>query len=235
MQIGNSFNTQITNNINENRSNTQEALSKIGAIRELSGKDSANLIIADSLNSQITSLTQEIQNSNETIAMMQITDSAVTDLSKSTDRLNNLSVRNNNAALNSSQKQMLQQEFSATKKSMQNIVDTTSYNGKPLISSDITTIDTLSIDNQNSIAEFKDVLDTLSSEVGAKTNQQEISIVNSLSAVSSLTSSYANVSEQPMDTKINNLSSNQIKLESSILAQNHQTKVLQQRISALLV
>ena len=134
MNIGNSFNTQTTNYINQNKTNAEETLSKIGAVRELSGKDNANLIIANSLNLQTSTLTQEIQNSNETIGMMQIADSAVSNISLNTEKLNELSVRSNNAALNSDQQQMLAQEFKATKDAMQDIVDTTSYNGQSLLS-----------------------------------------------------------------------------------------------------
>ena len=238
MKIGNSFNTQISNNINQNKANTQETLSKIGAVRELSGKDNASLMIADSLNTQISSLTQEIQNSNDMVGMMQVADSAVTNIAENTQKLSELSVRNNNAALNSEQKQMLNQEFQATKETIQGIVDTTSYNGKSLLSSEsnleVTGIDKLSIDNQDSIATFQDTLGSLSSQIGATTNQNEVSIANSLSAVSNLTSSYANISETPLDVKVADLASNQIKLDASIMAQNHQTQMLQKRISSLL-
>lgn len=239
MNIGNSFNTHTTNYINENKTNTQETLSKIGAVRELSGQDNANLIMSNSLSSQISTLTQEIQNSNEAIGMMQIADSAVSNITKSTEKLNELSIRNNNAALNNDQKQMLQEEFQATKNAMKDIVDTTSYNGKSILSSEfnleVTGIENLSIDDQDGIASFQEDLGSLSSEIGSVSNKNAVSVANSLSAVSNLTSSYANISEEPMDTKINDLATNQIKLESSIIAQNHQTQVLQQRISALLV
>jgi len=239
MKIGNSFNTQTTNHINQNKTNTQETLSKIGAVRELSGKDNANLIISNSLNLQISTLTQEIQNSNETIGMLQIADSAVSNISQNTEKLNNLSVRSNNAALNGAQKQMLAQEFQATKEAIGDIIDTTSYNGKSLLSSgtdlQVTGLDEVSIENQDSIVAFKDSLDSLYSQIGSNTNKNAVSIANSLSAVSSLTSAYANISEEPLDQKINNLEKNQIKLESSIIVQNHQTDILQKRISELLV
>ena len=239
MNIGNSFNTQTTNYINQNKTNAEETLSKIGAVRELSGKDNANLIIANSLNLQISTLTQEIQNSNETIGMMQIADSAVSSISLNTEKLNELSVRSNNAALNSDQQQMLAQEFKATKDAIQDMVDTTSYNGQSLLSSgsnfQVTGLDEVSIENQDSIAQFKEGLNFLHSQIGSNTNKNAVSITNSLAAVSSLTSAYANISEEPMDQKINDLEKNQVKLESSIIAQNHQMDILQKRISALLV
>jgi len=239
MTIGNSFNTGITNYLNQNKNNTEETLSKIGAVRELSGRDSASLMIADSLNSQISSLTQEIQNSNDMVGMMQIADSAVSNMTENTQKLNDLSVRNNNAALNNDQKQMLNQEFQATREAIQNIADTTSYNGKSLLSSEfnleVSGIDELSIENQDSIVAFQDTLASLSSQIGSTTNQIEVGIANSLSAVSNLTNASANISEEPMSTKVNDFASNQIKLDASIMAQNHQTQMLQQRMSALLV
>lgn len=132
MKIG-SFHTQNTTNyINQNKSAAQEALSKIAASRELSGKDSANLLIADALGSQISSLSQGVQNSNEAVGMLQIADSTLSTVSQNADRLNELSVRYNSAALNNQQKDMLTSEFNATQRAMQDAISTTTYNGQPL-------------------------------------------------------------------------------------------------------
>ncbi len=239
MNIGNSFNTQTINYMDQNKTNTEETLSKIGAVRELSGKDGADLIISDSLSYQISTLTQNIQNENESIAKNQIADSSVQALSQSADKLNQLSVASNNAALNSSQRDALNSEFQATLDSMQDIIDTTQYNGMELLSSSeslgVSGLDSLSIDNQEGILSFASDLSSLSSTIGSNMNQSSVSISNSLSAVSSLTNSYANISEEPMDTKISDLKTDQIKLDSSILAQTHQTQMLQQRMTTLLV
>lgn len=239
MKIGNSFNTQITNNINQNKTNTQEILSKIGSVKELSGKDNASLMISGSLNTQISSLTQEIQNSNNMVGMMQIADFAVSEMSKGSDKLNQLFIRNSNGILNSDQKEMLQKEFNATVDTMQSIVDSTSYNGKSLFSSEfnleVNGLSELSIDNPESINAFTDELDVLNSQVSARTSEHEVSIANSLSAVSNLTNSYANISEEALDIKVSDLAANQIKLDASVLAQNHQNNVLQQRIATLLM
>jgi len=238
MNIGNSFNTQTSNYINQNKTNTEQALSKIGAMRELSGKDTANLIVSNELASQISTLTQNIQNENESVAMYQTADSAVQGLSEGALKLNDLSVSLNNAALNDTQKNFLRNEFSSTVNSMQDTISQTSYNGKQLLSSElnlsVSGLDTVSIDNQNSITTLKQSLDSLSSDIGSHMNKSEVSVANSLSAVSNLTSSYSNISESPMDQKVNDFNKNQIKLESSIMAQVHQTQSLQQRMSALL-
>ncbi|WP_024955468.1 flagellin [Sulfurospirillum arcachonense] len=251
MNIGNSFNSASTNYINQNKTNTEETLSKIGAVRELSGKDSANLISADALSLQISTLTQGIQNSNEAVGVLQIADAALSNISQNTSKLNELSVKSNNAALNSSQKEMIQEEFNATKDAIQDIVDNTSYNGKSLFNESLSfetgsgtiTIPSLSVDGldsvsmseQESIEDFANAISSLQSDVGSSSQEFGVSIANSLSAVSNLTNSYENISEEPIDTKINDLEKNQIKLESSIIAQNHETQTLQQRVSALLV
>lgn len=251
MNVG-SLNTQnATNFINQNKTSTQEALSKIAASRELSGKDSANLMIADALGSQISSLSQGIQNSNEAIGMLQIADSTLSNLSQSADRLNELSTRYNSAALNSDQRAMLSREFNATQKSMQEMVDTSTYNGKSLFGNSlsfetgtgINTVSTLdvkglsqmAIGNSDSIQSFLQNIDTTRSSLGSSMQQFQVGITNSLSVLSNLTNSASLVEEAPMDTKINDKYQAQTKLQSSILVQAHQNDMLQKRVSALLV
>lgn len=237
MNIGNSFNTQNLNYLNENRSNINEALSKIGAARELSGKDGAEYLVSNKLASQISTLTQSVQNENESIGMYQVADGALNALNDNAQRLNELSVSFGNGALNASQKNMLFEEFQATKDAMKSIAETTSYNGQSLMQGDLSVdgISKLSIENQEGIDSFMQNLDALSSNVSANINKSEVSIANSLSAVSNLTSSNAEISEKPMDEKINDLKQNEIKLQSSVMSQVHQQELLQKRVAALLV
>jgi flagellin len=251
MNVG-SLNTQNTTNyINQNKTSTQEALSRIAASRELSGKDNANLVIADALGSQISSLSQGIQNSNEAVGMLQIADGTLSNLSQSADRLNQLSTRYNSAALNSEQRSMLAGEFNATQKSMQEMVDATTYNGKSLFGNslsfetgtgintvptlDVNGLSQMSIDNSDSIQSFLQNIDMTRSSVGSSMQQFQVGITNSLSALSNVTNSSSLVEETPMDTKINDQQQAQIKLQSSILVQAHQNDLLQKRVSALLV
>ncbi len=78
MKINSALNS---NTINQQKNATETVLSKIGATRELSGKDNASLIIANSLNSQVASYTQQVQNENEKVGMLQIADSALSNIS----------------------------------------------------------------------------------------------------------------------------------------------------------
>lgn len=238
MKISSSSNTQVLNSITQNKSNTDSVLEKIGATKELSGKDSASLVISDALVSQISTLSQSVQNANETISMNQIADSSLQALQAGTDKLNQLSVRYNSASMNSDQKAMLQQEFTAVSKSMQDITDQTTYNGQNLLSSnyglDVSGLGSLSISDQQGISNFSDTISSLSSVVGGRINSASSDITNSLTAVTNLSSANSQISETPMDQKIASLNSDQIKLTSSVLAQIHQNSVMQQNISALL-
>jgi flagellin len=208
------------------------------ATKELSGKDNASLVISNSLSSQISTLTQSIQNSNDSIGMYQIADSSLSELSIGTDAMNDLSVRYNSDVLNASQKDMLKDAFAAVSESMQTTISQSTYNGQNVLSSalglEVSGLDSLSIDNQQGIADFQGSLTSLSSVVSSNIKSAEVSITNSLSAVSNLTSANAQISETPMDQKMMDLAQNQIKLDSSIMAQVHQTSLMQQKISTLL-
>ncbi len=239
MQIGSGINSQNLNYLNRNENATKEVLSKIAATRELSGKDGADFINADALSSQISSLTRNIQNENESLSMYQIADGAVLNLSQNGDRLNQLSVAYNNASLNDSQKYSLEREFNATLQSMNDIISQTSYNGKQLFNSDfglnIEGLDGVSIDNQDSIESLIDSIASVSSDISSSTNKSLVTIANSLSALSNATASYSSISETSADSKISDLNGGKLKLDSSILAQNHQTDLLKRRMSDLLV
>jgi len=238
MKIGSGFNTQTANMINQNKTNTDAILSKIGATRELSGKDNASLVISDALASQISTLGQSIQNANETVGMYQIADASLQAIQASSEKLNELSVRYNSASLNSSQKAGLAGEFADITKAMTSMVEQTSYNGQSLLSNtfglDVSGISELSIDNQEGIEAFSQNISTLSSSVGSQMNSAQVSIANSLSAMSALSSANAQISETPMDQKISNFGNEQIKLSSSLMAQAHQNTLMQQRVAALL-
>ena len=237
MQISNST-TSISTFVSDNKTEAEKAVSKIAATKELNGTDGANLVLSNMLSSEISTLTQSIQNSNDSIGMYQIADSSLNELSIGTDTMNDLSVRYNSDVLNASQKEMLQNEFSSVAESMQTTISQSTYNGQNVLSSalglEVSGLDSLSIDNQQGITDFQGSLTSLSSEVSSQIKSSEGTIASALSAVTNLTSANAQVSETPMDQKIADLSQTQIKLDSSIMAQVHQTSLMQRQISSLL-
>ena len=239
MKLSSSSNTQVLNLITQNKSQTDLMLEKINATRELSGKDGANLVVSDALSSQIASLSQGVQNANETIGMYQIADASIEAIQSGADKLNDLSVRFNNAALGTDQKAMLQKQFNDISTSMQDIAAQTTYNGQNLLSStyglDVSGLNNLSINDQEGIANFRENLTALSSTISSQLNSASSTITSSLTAMTNLSSANAQISEKPLDQKIAEISSDQIKLTSSVLTQIHQNNMMQQNISALLV
>jgi len=239
MKISSSSNTQILNLITQNKENASSTLEKIGAMKELQGVDSANLVISDALSSQISSLTQSVQNANETVSMYQIADSSLQALQANSDRLNELSVRYNSASLNDDQRAMVQKEFSAIQGAMQDITEQTTYNGQNMLSSayglDVSGLSELSVDDQEGIANFRENLSSLSQTASGRINAASSDIINSLTTITNLSSANAEISEEPTEEKIAQLKSDEIKLTSSTLAQVHQNTLMQQSVAALLV
>ena len=111
MNVSSSSNTQVLNLITQNKSQTDMMLEKINATKEINGTDGATLVVSHTLASQMAALSQGVQNSNETVSMYQIADASVQAIQAGTDKLNDLSVRYNNATLGSEQKASLQKEF----------------------------------------------------------------------------------------------------------------------------
>lgn len=237
MKINSALNS---NTITQQKNNTEAVLSKIGATRELSGKDNASLIIANTLNSQIASYTQQVQNENEKVGMLQIADGALSNISDNTLKLEELSVKYNNAILSSDQKNILKNEFQTTKNTIDDIASKTSYNGQslfgassPLQLSSIAT-DKLSIDNQDSISALKEQVGSLFSDIGSSMHSAQSSINTLLTSANNASASYATISEQPMDVNINDFNTSNIQLQASMIAQSHQTQALQQQMATLL-
>ena len=238
MKIGTSANTQSNTLLNEAKTNTDKTLSSIVAQRELSGKDNASLVISNALASQISTLGQNVQNANEVIGMSQIADVSLRALSAGTEKLEELSVRFNSDTLSSEQKSGLEKEFKKITEAMQKTIEGASYNGQSVLSStfglEASSLSSLSIDDQESITTFTQSLTSLSSTVSSTMNSAQSSIANALSAMTNLSSANANVSETPLDKKLTDLSQQNLKIDSSTLAQAHQNNVMQQRISSLL-
>ena len=239
MKVSSSSNTQTLSLITQNKSQTDIMLEKINATKELSGKDGANMVLSSALASQIASLSQGVQNSNETIGMYQIADASLQAIQSGTDKLNDLSVRYNNATLGSEQKASLQKEFTDISTAMQDIANQTTYNGQNLLSSsyglDVSGLNDLKISDQAGIASFSENMSALSSTISSAINSASSSISSSLTAMTNLSSANSQISETPLDQKIAEINSDQIKLSSSVLAQIHQNSTMQQNISALLV
>ena len=240
MQIGSMTNNFTSTVMNQHKTDTEQTLAKIAAVRELEGQDGATMINANQLNSQIATMTQQVQNENNRVGMLQIADGALQGIQAGTDRLNELSSAYNNAALNNDQRAALSQEFADTREAMSEMLSQTTFNGQglfggnsPIGLGDIE-LSNVSIDDQESIEGLGENVSSLFSDVGSATQEAQVSINNLLAGITSTTSSYSQMSEIPMGQNINQFNQSNLGLTASTTAQSHNTAILQQQMAALL-
>ena len=159
------------------------------------------------------------------------------------------SVKYNSDVLNSSDKAILQKEFSSTVEGMMDVVDNTVYNGKRIFGSNLSFVSgdhsteillseidlsTLEAESQDSIDSFLSGLDTLAADIGSSSNNIEVGLANSLAAISNLTQEKDVLEKSDLGKKINDFADSQNKLSASLIAKNHNTEVLNKQISSLL-
>lgn len=219
--------------MNEQSVKRDKTLDKIAAGLQLSMEDSASRTIASLMQSQIGTYSQELMNTNDAIGMTQIADGALSNLSQQAQVLNDLSVRSNNAALSSSDQQTLQAEFQRTQTSMQNIVNTTSYNEKPLLDSSVSPKN-LTLGNQDAISTYMRTLSSAQSDVGAATNSY-ISHANTLlEQITQTSAAKSQIADTDIAKTISDFQSSNRLLDASTLASGHKTQFLRESIGRLL-
>ena len=246
MKINNFMNTSASNNY---QNSINKTLGMIASGVENKIDDAASASISSMLSSEVAAMGQGMMNLNDGISMMQIADGTTTSLSKNAAELNAMSVRYNSAALNTQDRAALQSDFNALAQSMQQSIDSTTYNNKALFGSDISietsqglvnasvgTIDTqgLDITSMDSIVAFQNRLSSVQSDIGSNTNSM-ISSANALQqAFVSTSAAKSQLEDADIADMVMQLQQNAMKLETSTLAQVHQTSLLQQQMSRLL-
>lgn len=219
--------------MNEQNIKQNKALEKIAAAIQLNMEDSASRSIASQMQNQIGTYSQELMNTNDSIAMTQIADGALSNLSQQAQTLSDLSIRSNSAVLNSSDQQALQAEFQRTQISMQNIVNTTSYNEKPLLDSSVSP-QNLTLGNQEGISTYMDTLSSAQSDIGASANNYVSHANTLLNQITQTSSAKSQIADTDMAKAISDFQSSNRLLDASVLASAHQTQFLRESIDRLL-
>lgn len=235
--------------MNQEISKRDKTLEKIASAQQLSMEDSATRLLASMLQSDLSGMSQGLSNATDGISMMQIADGTLSSLSDQTQTLNDLSVRYNNAALNDSQKQALQSEFDHTVASMQQSIDSTSFNGKGLFGSNSTfslgnsTISasipelspsSLAIDNQDGIQKYRDSLAQAGSDIGSTTNGLVSASNNLLGQISATSAAKSQLSDTDLAKAISDFQESNSKLNVAQIAIAHQNDTLRHTIGRLL-
>lgn len=230
--------------------NTRDkTLEKIASAVKLGMQDSSSRTIANMLQSEISTMVQGLMNANDGIAMMQIAGSTLNSLSEQTQTLNDLSVRYNSASLNDSQKQELQSEFNRTVESMQQSIESTSFNGKSLFGSSLSfslgegsisasipelSPSSVSIENQDSIQAYRGSLNQAASEVGSTVNNFISSTDSILEKMTATSAAKSQISDTDMANAIKDFQQSNLKLDVAQIAMAHRNDMLQQTVTRLL-
>ncbi len=237
------------NYINTHKKNTEDELNKIGSGKKVDVTDAAMLQIAQALMSDATVMAQGIQNANESVAMLQIADGVLQSVSEMATNLETLNVRANSASLNADQKKMLQSEFNAQVKAMNDAMSSASYNGMSLFGKSFTTsmgsseigfsipelpTSSLELGNSDALKEFRDSLNAAFSEVGSSTNAFVSSINSLLVTRTNTLAAYSQIADTDMAQSSATLQNEELLTQSALYAQAHQNQMNQQRVAALL-
>ncbi|EMJ1797002.1 flagellin C [Campylobacter coli] len=234
--------------LNNAQKASEKALENIAAVRAISGIDSANLAIADSLRSQSSTIDQGVANAYDAIGVLQIADASLTNISQSADRLNELSVKMNNAALSDSQKSMLRTEATRIQESISDSFNNATYNGKNVFQTmnfvvgsgtETTNLNPLatsglSIDNQDSITNFMDQLGALRSEIGSSINAITSNINASVQNSINTKAAENNLLNNDMAKNVNDFNSNYLKENAAAFVAAQSNMQLQSKIASLL-
>ncbi len=251
MKLGNYVaNSGVSNHYLEQAKNNQsKALNNITAQRALSGVDSANLAIADSLRSQSSSLEQGIANANDAIGVLQIADGTLANVTQSADRINELSVRMNGGILNNDQKRMIGSEADALVNSMRDSIKQASFNGKDVFNGEMTFLtgngmqsinlstpnfNGIDVNDQKSITDFIGNVNSLRGEIGAAQNGILSGINASLAKNVALKQSESQLQNNDIAKNLSSFKQNDLQANAAILTQAHNTASLQSQFNRLL-
>jgi flagellin len=138
--MGFSINTNISSmmaNLHANSANSavSNSLSNMssGSYFASAAYNASGLGIADQLSAQVSGLGQAIQNSNESIGMMQIADGAMAGIDENMQRIRTLTLQASNGTLNDSDRAIIQNEINSLMEASDDIAKSTSYNGIKLL------------------------------------------------------------------------------------------------------
>lgn len=250
MQVNTTTPTTSFINMNQNKKAMNEELDKMSSGIKPFATDPAMSLIADAMMSDILTDGQGIMNANDAISMMQIADGTLKNVGEMTNRLTELSVASNNAALSSEQTNALSSEFNATVRAIDDSVSGAKYNGKEIlgnslsfslgtsgeVTANIGEINTsaLSIDSQESIEKFAQSLQDIRSEVGATTNGLKSSVASLMTSMTQKSAARSGMQDTDVAQSVTNFANQDIKLEAAMMAQVHQNNFSAQRALSLL-
>ena len=204
--------------------------------------------IAESLLSQTNVLNEGLANANDMIGMLQIADSTLLNLSKSTDRIGELSSKLTNPTLSANEQKGIKGEINALRNAMNDSVKEAKFNGKNVFGAELGFFTGESTKNinlgTNALLNVKDDgsntdeilknINSLRSEIGSTQN----AVFRGINALAARSVANANSVENLDSSDIaknleENLQAN-LKLHAASLAKAHDTTSLAAKLDKLL-
>ncbi|QEL55291.1 flagellin N-terminal helical domain-containing protein [Chromobacterium paludis] len=114
---------------------TKQTLAKLASGKAVNSAadNAANLAIAQQLQAQINGNNQAINNTNDGVSLLQTADSAVSQLQSNNQQIQDLAIQAGNGALSASNRQALQQQVDQLTQANSQIIQSTQFNGTPLL------------------------------------------------------------------------------------------------------
>jgi flagellin len=104
------------------------------------GDDAAGLSISHSMNAQITSLNQATRNANDGVAMINLAEGALDQVTSMLTRMQELATQSANGIYNSTDRNNLNQEFTSLRDEISRIANKTTYNGNALLNGSVSSV-----------------------------------------------------------------------------------------------
>lgn len=154
--------------------------------------DAAGLGISERMRSQILSLGQAVRNADDGISLVQTAEGALNEVSSNLSRMRELAIQSANGTLNTTDRSVIDLEFSALKTEIDRIANTTEFNGISLLNT--TSAITIQVGLQASQTISVTLANTTNSNLG-------------ISTLSTGTSGNASAALATIDTAINSVNS----------------------------
>jgi flagellin len=185
----NANNLSINSLYSSNLSSVNQSLSSGQRINSASD-DPAGLAILSTLNTQINAQDMGVQNANTGVSMLQTADGASDMITQSLQRMNELSLQAMNGTLNTSQRDMLNNEFQQNLQNINQIVESTSFNGQTLLNGDMSSVNiALGADSNSTLT-----LPTLTTDVLSITGLSIADPANASTALAGISTAIEQVS-----------------------------------------
>ena len=117
------------------RAEMETAMERLSSGKRINsaGDDAAGLSISHSMNAQITSLNQATRNANDGIAMINLAEGALDQVTTMLTRMQELATQSANGIYNSTDRTNLNQEFTSLRDEISRIANKTTYNGNAIL------------------------------------------------------------------------------------------------------